>query len=339
MIIHKTEREGIKLSYNGITIVKSQLHHSLHYLSSFLNFNQGIIEIKGCVNLSLKASRDDIVADDESKKLFNEINNDLFQAIIEKKKEKYLTKNISFSSIYDTEVKESFLKYIKFKVYANGTYEYKTIFELLQNYSCIYILKQIHIKNTKISKLSIDKKSIIIIDNNKYITSINGILNQYITSKETLLLNNKILCEKIELDYQKEYNFNYEKFLDQIFINFNKKKIFLLANENSPLRYSINKNHKIGKILYKKKDILGLKYIFELINRQNIKVNKKLFKKYKKSISKVYIGNFTHNIDSEKHMKYINKRLKSLCKEISIPTYQVTKKDFLKSIPKLKIEE
>jgi len=336
IIFNKTESEGIKLSYNGISIIKSQLHQPLKYLSDFLNFNQGIIEIRGCVNLALKASRDDIIADNESKKLFNEINNDLFQAIIEKKKENYLTKNISFPSIYDTKVKESFLKHIKFKVYTNNIFEYKTILELLENYNCIYILKQRHIKSTKISRLNIDEKSIIIIDNNKYITSINGILNQYITSKETLLVSNEILCEKIELDYQKEDNFDYEDFLDQIFINFNKKKIFLLANKNSPLRYSINKNHKIGKILYTNRDTLSLKYIFELINGQNIKVNKKLFKKYKKDISKIYIGNFTHNIDSKKHIKHINKRLKALCKEIGIPTYKITKKDFLKSVLKLK---
>ena len=336
IIFNKTETEGIKLSYNGISIIKSQLHQPLKYISDFLHFSQGIIEIKGGVPLALKASRDDIIVDNESKKLFNEINNDLFQTIIEKKKENYLTKNISFPNIYDTQVKESFLKYTKFKVFSNNIFEYKTIIELLENYNCIYIVKQKYVTNIKNDSLNINEKSIIIIDNTKYVASINGILNQYIINKKTLLTSDDVLCEKIELDYQKEENDDYDSFLDQLFINFNKKKIFLLANNKSPLNYSINKNHQIGKLLYKKRDVLNLKYIFDLLNRQNLKVNKKLFKKYKKYISKNYIANFTHKIDSEKHIKHINKQLKYLCKEISIPTYTITKKDFLKSVFKIK---
>ena len=66
------------------------------------------------------------------------------------------------------------------------------------------------------------------------------------------------------------------------------------------------------------------------------RIKNKVQKQYKKKIPKKFIGNFNKNIDSKKNIKYLNKNIKILTKKLGINKYTISKKDFIKSIFKIK---
>lgn len=324
----------IKLSYNGISIKNIRTGHMDSFLSYFFNCRSGYIEINGKINLSLKASRDEIIENDIFFDLVNEINYDLFNEIKKTKKENYLTSHIQFRKKYDIKVKELFFNTIKLKVYQNNRARYMKIINIIGNYNDIYILDKINIKNKPFLKNKSNDRSIFLNNDDKYISTVKSILDEYITQNEIIIENN-IIFEKIKITstvnnnaLDKELPSRISEF---IFLDLSDKKILFFTNDFTSDTIKINKNHKIGKAFYEGYESLDWRNLLELVQSNIYQVNKKLKKQYIKGIPKIFMGNFSKDIDSKKNIKNMNKYLKIITKELDIGDYKITKKDFLKS--------
>ncbi len=325
----------INLSHNGIIIDHRFNDNNLFIFTSFKIKNISL-EIKGYVKLSLKASRDNIIQNNISNKLFNKINVDIFNYILKNNKEKYLFSEVNFRGTSDIDLAKSFIQQIKLKTYTKNAINKISIRKIINSYNVIYIFDKINIKDTSLVINKINNKTLILNASDKYVTSITNILTEYIKDIEIKLYNNSILYEKISLNSYKEDRKKLTIWKDRIFVKFdNKQVLFLIEDFNSP-DFQINKNHNIGKLIYKNKKLLSFKNRSFLYNDEYKKSYERTYKKYKKSIPKKYSCNFVESLISDKQIKYMNKNFKVLTDKLKIKEYEVTKKDFLKSVFKIK---
>lgn len=319
----------VQLSYNGIQI-KYIEKHSGKELSNIFNILRGTIEIKGNAKISLKASRDDIVVNKQSKKLFNKINADLFKNILQNNKLNYLRKFARFHNINDVKLEKLFFKNIKFKTLINDKYEFISMYEVIKNYRYLYLLDNMYIKNNIYKKIEMERESIILIDNYRYVGSIFQILRFYITGYN-VVSNNNYSYSVFKTSKTSRNKENYYDWYKYTFMDFKDKNVLFISNTNSHFGLNINKNHTYGKKLYKKvkKATFYSNIFFELTSHNHVIHDKTLKKKYHKKIALSFINNIYDKFYSKEHIKYMNKKLKLLSKELGIKEYQITKADLL----------
>ena len=327
--LFSSNKDKLELSYNGISI--GDIHPNRHavFLPYWFHIESGYIEIDGNIPLSLKASRDEIIENKVSEGIYNQINNDLFNQLIENKQERYISKDVYFNE-KTIGLEKSFHHKINLQVYKDGKYSSMKIIDIIEQYSYIYVLSKQYIKNKSFIKTKLNENSIIVLDKSKYVTSIKSILVHYVENVDIILEKNTFLYQKIKIDFTRKKDDYHEGWNDGLFSNFNNKKILFLMDSTGYPSYKINKNHKFGKLLYKNREQLTHRNIYDLMH--GVQKNKK---NDKHNIPYIFLRNLSKEIDSKRHIKHINKRLKLLTDELDIPQYTVSTKDFLKSIFKI----
>ena len=326
------------LSYNGIYI-NTIPNHRINYILPFLSYKRMYIEINGKVPISLKASREKIIEDEIFIELFNDINIDILFKMLENNIKNSITPFIRFNKTYNKKVYDEFIKIFYIKTLNNDTIK---LIDMIKNEEVILIDK-IYKNISTISKGSFINNKLISDSYNFTIDSTNGLFINNIKKRQIIINKNKnniILYEKLYLEGNKNYELTLSK--NRFFAEISLKNVLFLIDSSSTYGYYINKNHKLGKMICNRFEELinsnSFHFLYNLIEYDHRKINKKLKNKYKKQIPKQYLSNFKNKIYSKKSIKHINKSLNILLKKFGMQEYKFTKKDLLRyNLKKVKV--
>jgi hypothetical protein len=141
--------------------------------------------------------------------------------------------------------------------------------------------------------------------------------------KEELYYDEKQNNIYTKVTIEKEKKVNIYNMTRNLFLNYDDVNILFIMDFKCPLHFKLNKKHPLGKLISKNVTDININLIFNLLHRGTKKTkNKKLPKRYRLNSSMNFI--------SKKAIKFTNKQIQKITKQLAVDPIKIDKTNFFR---------